>query len=160
MNKNAAPVGAAQIVKKGLFYRKIAQAQDIKRGNPRRGFPLENSPPNCFLTPSCVFGRRKGSALCGEWPTGLCPFGFPVTFYKRWTKILRRGAASTILQRFPREQIYAIFLPAGFIDTPYCSRRSGRLIFSSAGLHPNSGKRQTPATANRGFAEFPPAGHF
>ena len=31
----------------------------VQRGNPRRGFPLENSPLDYFLTLSCVLGSLK-----------------------------------------------------------------------------------------------------
>ena len=52
---------------------------NLKKGKPlpARGFPLENSPLDCFLTPSCAFGAKGFRALRGA--PGVLPLD-PTTF--------------------------------------------------------------------------------
>ena len=55
----------------------------------QKGPSCQTFPRNVWqFTPrKCAF-QDESSALCGERPKGRRPFGFPATFYKRWTKIL------------------------------------------------------------------------
>ena len=52
---NGEEYSSPQLVEKVIFNWKIVQIQSRLKGNPRRGFPLKNSPPDCFFTLSCVF---------------------------------------------------------------------------------------------------------
>ena len=60
-----------QFVEKVIFNWKIAQIKSRLKGNPRREFPLKNSPPDCFSYPFLRFMRQKSSAFCGKRPKAL-----------------------------------------------------------------------------------------
>ncbi len=64
----------------------------------KRG-PLEKYPTGIFFnSPPKMRPAAMGiSPIAMGDAKGLCPFGFPTTFYKRWTKILSCGVATANL---------------------------------------------------------------
>ena len=77
----------------------------------KRG-PLEKYPTGIFFnSPPKMRPAAMGiSPIAMGDAKGLCPFGFPTTFYKRWMKILSCGVATAIFWRCPRKLFFhAIF---------------------------------------------------
>ena len=110
-----------------VCHRHTAPLFSCKRGPLGKYSPgiFPNSPPKMRPT------EKEFRPL--RWATkGLCPFGIPTTFYKRWTKILLCRATS-----IPLVKLHIKKLPAGKPAGSFCCMGASSSISLRAGPRQN-----------------------